>query len=76
MPGHVKFLIRHCLIGFAIGLLMAGFLVSRDVGHIGTLIAGSNQRWLAFGLLAFLFGSTFGSLQMGFAIMLLPDRDE
>src|SRR5271167_3466730 len=76
MPGHVKFLIRHALIGFSIGLFTVALIVSQDLGHIGTLIKSSNDRWLALGLLCFLFGLTFGSLQMGFAIMLLPEEDD
>ena len=79
LPDHVRFLLRHALIGFAIGLAAVVFIVWQDVGRVGTLIASSSQRWLALGLLCFMFGLTFGSVQMGFAIMLLPgpaDEDD
>lgn len=76
MPAHVKFLARHALIGFSIGLLAAGAIVWLDLFNVGTLIRTSNQRWMAYGMLSFMFGLTFGSLQMGFAIMLLPYADE
>jgi hypothetical protein len=76
MPAHVKFLLRHALIGFAIGLVAAMLLVHQDLFQIGTLIGASSDRWLALGLLGFMFGLTFGSVQMGFAIMLLAETDD
>jgi hypothetical protein len=76
MPAHVKFLLRHALIGFAIGLVAAMLLVHQDLFQIGTLIGASSDRWLALGLLSFMFGLTFGSVQMGFAIMLLAESDD
>jgi hypothetical protein len=76
MPAHVKFLIRHALIGFSMGLGAVALIVSQDLFRIGTLIGASSDRWLALGLLGFMFGLTFGSAQMGFAIMLLADRDD
>ena len=76
MPAHVKFLIRHAVIGFSIGLAAVMVMVSEDLFHIGTLIQTSSDRWLALGLLAFMFGLTFGSVQMGFAIMLLTETDD
>ena len=76
VPDHVKFLIRHALIGFAIGVGAVVLIVAGDVGRLGSLIAASSQRWLALGLLGFLFGLTFGSVQMGFAIMLMPYNEE
>lgn len=76
MPAHVKFLIRHALIGFSIGLVAVALIVSQDLFRIGTLIGASSDRWLALGMLGFMFGLTFGSVQMGFAIMLLADTDD
>jgi hypothetical protein len=76
LPAHVKFLLRHAMIGFSIGLALVVLIIWQDVGRVGTLLATSSQRWLVLGLLGFLFGLTFGSVQMGFAIMLLPEADE
>ena len=75
MPDLVKFLVRHALIGFAIGLASVIVIVFEDLWRIGTLIENSSQRWLAFGLLSFMFGLTFASVQMAMAIMLLPTDD-
>ncbi|WP_374310523.1 hypothetical protein [Methylocella sp.] len=75
MPEPVKFLLRHALIGIAIGLFVVLIIVVEDVAHLYTLIASSADRWLWLFLLAASFGLTFGSLQMGMAVMLMP-RDE
>jgi hypothetical protein len=75
MPHLVKFLALHAVIGFAIGLAAVVLIVYEDIGRIGTLIETSSQRWLALGLLSFVFGLTFASVQMGFAIMLMPSDD-
>ncbi len=75
MPHLVKFLALHAVIGFAIGLAAVVVIVYQDIGHIGTLIGTSSQRWLALALLSLGFGLTFGSVQMGFAIMLMPSDD-
>ena len=75
LANHVRFLLWHALIGFALGLAAVLALVTQDVGRLGTLIASSGQSWFPFTLLALLFGLTFGSVQMGFAIMLLGDDD-
>jgi hypothetical protein len=76
LPDHVKFLFRHALIGFSIGLAATFMIVWQDVAHIGTLLATSSQRWLALGLLGFMLGLTFGSVQMAFAIMLLGSDED
>ena len=75
MPHLVKFLTLHAVIGFAIGLAAVVLIVYLDIGHIGALIEKSSQRWLALALLSLGFGLTFGSVQMGFAIMLMPSDD-
>lgn len=76
MPAHVTFLFRHALIGIAIGLFVVLLIVTQDVAHIGTLMAKSSQKWLWLLILCSSFGFTFGSLQMAFAIMLMPQDEE
>ncbi|WP_146030181.1 hypothetical protein [Methylocella silvestris] len=75
MPEHIKFLLRHALIGVAIGLCAVLAIVTFDIAHIGTLIGRSNQKWLWLVLLGASFSFSFGGLQMAFAIMLMP-QDE
>ena len=75
MPGLVVFLIRHALLGFAIGIVFTGALLAFDIASLRTLMLGSPAGWLAAGLLAFFVGSTFAAAQMGMAVM-LSGRDE
>ncbi len=75
MPAQVEFLIRHVLVGFAIGLAAVVWIVWQDVGRIGTLIETSSERWLALGSFSLMFGSTFGAVQVAFAIMLASADD-
>ncbi|MEO1019949.1 MAG: hypothetical protein AAFY56_20005 [Pseudomonadota bacterium] len=72
MPDHVKFLIRHVAIGQIIAILSVGAIIMTDFANLGTLMANSDIGLLAVALLTFMLGLTFGSAQMGIAIMLLP----
>lgn len=69
MPPLIQFLLRHALIGFGIAAIFVGGLMWSDMGGIGTLIANSEAGWLALFMLTFFLGLTFGSAQMGFAVM-------
>ncbi len=76
MPFLVKFLLRHALIGVAVATVFVGALTALDVGGLGTLLANSPDGWLALGVLTYALGLTFGSVQMGFAVMLMSGRDD
>ena len=67
----VGFLVRHALLGIAVGWGIALAFLWLDVGLLGTLIAEAEQPWLPLLLLFFGLGVTFGSVAMGSAIMLL-----
>lgn len=75
-PRLITFLLRHALIGFAIGIAFVLCLLHLDVGELGTLIGAEPSGLVAASALAFVMGITFGSVQMGFAVMLLPDTEE
>ena len=70
MPELIKIILRNAAIGFAIAALFVALLISLDVGGLGSLIANSDVGIGAALLLFFLLGLTFGSAQIGFAIML------
>jgi hypothetical protein len=55
--------------GAAVALLMVGAILLLDIGHLGTLIAGSDQPVLPVALLTAGFVVTFSSVAMGSAIM-------
>ncbi len=76
MPWLVKFLLRHALVGIVIAAAFVGILCWLDVAHLGTLLRTHDDGLLAVILLTFGLGVTFGSVQMGFAVMLMSKDDE
>ncbi|MEP9354183.1 hypothetical protein ABLE93_11365 [Xanthobacter sp. KR7-65] len=76
MPFLVRFLLRHAVIGVGLAGLFVALMVAFDVARLGTLFAGSPDGYLALAVLTLALGVTFGSVQMGFAVMLMSDRAE
>ncbi|WP_210255156.1 hypothetical protein [Ancylobacter pratisalsi] len=74
MPHLVRFLIRHAAIGIAVAGLFVGALLAFDVAHLGTLVRESPSGLIAVSALTVALGITFGSVQMGFAVMLLGEE--
>ena len=69
MPYLVRFLLGHAAIGIAVAVVTVAGIVVFDIAGLGTLAAGSEDGLLALFLLTFFLGLTFGSAQMGFAVM-------
>lgn len=76
MTDLLRFLLRHAVLGMAIGIAFTAALLVFDIGHLRTLTAGDPAGTGVRLLLAFFIGSTFASLQMGIAVMLAPPRGE
>lgn len=76
MPVLVRFLVRHALIGIGLAVVFVGTLTAFDVFHLRSLFLGSADGILALVVLTLGVGVTFGSVQMGFAVMLMDDDDE
>ncbi|MFG1477347.1 hypothetical protein V5F53_01625 [Xanthobacter sp. V4C-4] len=76
MPFLVRFLVVHAAVGVSLAVLFVGALVAFDVASLGTLLRTSQDGALALVLLTFGLGVTFGSVQMGFAVMLMSDGEE
>lgn len=76
MPHLVRFLLRHALVGLVLAVLFVGALLAFDIARLGSLIAASPTGMIAVLVLTVSVGITFASVQMGFAIMLLADREE
>lgn len=70
------FMARHAGIGFAISALFVAVVTWANVGQLGTLFAESSVGWFAAALLFFFCGLTFGSVQIGIAIMMQARNDE
>jgi len=75
MPHLIRFLICHALIGMALAVGFVGALVVLDIAGLGRLMWNSPSGAIAAAVLTLALGITFGSAQIGFAVMLLP-RDE
>lgn len=73
MPFLIRFLARHAIIGFGLAIVFVGALTAFDIFHLGGLLRGSEDGLLALAVLTFALGITFGSVQMGFAVMLMDD---
>jgi hypothetical protein len=76
MPVLVRFLLRHALIGVGVAAVFVGALAAFDVFHLRALMSGSPDGLLALVVLTGALGITFGSVQMGFAVMLMGDDDD
>lgn len=77
LPKLVRFLVHHALVGFGLAVGFVALLLLNDVGQLASLVARDPQTgYLAVGLLTFFTGLTFGSAQMGFAVMLMVFDDD
>ena len=72
MTDLLRFLIRHAVLGMAIGIAFTAILLVFDIGHLRSLTAADPAGPGIRLLLAFFIGSTFASLQMGIAVMIAP----
>jgi hypothetical protein len=75
MPYLVRFLLRHALIGVVLAVAFVGVLLALDIAGLGTLMWQSPSGPVAAFALTVALSVTFGSAQMGFAVMLLPEDD-
>lgn len=76
LPQLVGFLARHAAIGFLLGAAAAGAVIGSNLGGITDLMRQAGLGAVPSLMLTAAFGLTFASLQMGFAVMLLPRSDE
>jgi hypothetical protein len=74
MPDLIRFLIRHGLIGFAIGVAFTALILVADIASLRSLTEGTAEGIGVRLLLAFFISSTFASAQMGVAVMWPPSR--
>lgn len=75
MPELVQFLIRNAVIGIVIAIVAMIVALTLDLGGLRSLAMGSDVGFLAIGALTWALSLTFASAQMGFAIMLLKEKD-
>jgi len=76
LPVAVRFMLLHGAIGFAIATLFMALLLGTDAGGLATLMRGAESWPLPALLLWFFSGLTFGSVQIGAAVMLLGTEEQ
>lgn len=74
VPHLVTFLFRHAAIGTLAAVGFVALLYLTDTGKIATLVNASSVGWLALAVMTVFFAITFGSVQMGIALMLESNR--
>lgn len=75
LPVAVRFMILHGLIGFGLAAVFVAAILWADPGGVGTLIL-RHGGLPVIALLWFFTGLTFGSVQIGTAVMLQDGRDD
>ncbi len=71
MPPLVRFMIRHALIGAALGAAVGFGLLLADVWGLATLARQASFGFAAWLLLPWGFAITFGGVQIAIAVMLI-----
>lgn len=75
IPVAVRFMVLHGLVGFGLAAIFMGALLWADPGGVGRLILREGGLPV-IALLWFFTGLTFGSVQIGAAVMLQDGRDD
>jgi hypothetical protein len=75
MPPAVRFMVLHGLVGFGLAALFVGAVLWSDPGGVGALILREGGVPV-IALLWFFTGLTFGSVQIGAAVMLQDGRGD
>lgn len=75
IPVAVRFMVLHGLVGFAVSALFVAAVLWSDPGGVGTLILKHGGAPV-IAMLWFFTGLTFGSVQIGAAVMLRAGEDE
>lgn len=73
LPPHLRFLALHALVGFGLAGLFVGAVLWSDAFGLGRLLLETSAHPMPVLLLWFFTGLTFGSVQMGAAVMFQSD---
>ncbi len=73
---YLRMLAGKALSGFAFSIFFVAMLLAFDIANLRTLIFASQDKWVALFILTFFLGLTFGSVQMGIAIMSKFGKDD
>jgi len=76
MPDHIKFILRHALFGFFIALGFVGMLLYGNVANLWHLVTHTAEGPIAVVMLVVFCTITFGSVQIGYKIMMLGEEND
>jgi hypothetical protein len=71
MPDHIRFLLKHAALGATAGVVFVGLLLAFDIAGLRHLVLNTSGGFIALAVMTVFFVITFGSVQMGRAIMSL-----
>ena len=75
LPVAVRFMLLHAAVGFGLAGAFVALLLGTDAGGLATLLRSAETHPLPALLLWFFCGLTFGSVQIGAAVMLMGSDD-
>lgn len=76
MPSHIRFLLKHALIGLVAAVSFVSLLLWFNVMNIWYLVTHTSEGPLALAVMTVFFVITFASVQMGVAVMALAERED
>lgn len=76
MPKHIRFLLKHAVFGAFAALCFVSLLLWFNVANLWYLVTHTDAGPLALGIMTVFFVITFGSVQMGLAVMGLADKSD
>lgn len=75
MPDHIRYLLKHAAIGTVVGLIFVALVLAFDIAGLRHLVANTQGGFVALTVMSVFFVITFGSVQMGIAVMRLGADD-
>lgn len=76
MPDHIKLILRHAALGGVIAAAFVGGVLALNVANLWHLVSQSADGPLALTVFFVLCWITFGSVQIGIAIMMMSGDDQ
>ncbi|MEM7722928.1 MAG: hypothetical protein AAF376_11175 [Pseudomonadota bacterium] len=76
MPDHIKFILRHAFFGFLIALGFVAMLLAGNVANLWHLVTHTAEGPIALVMLVVFCTITFGSVQIGYQIMMMGEEND
>lgn len=76
MPDHIKFILKHAVVGLGLGIAFVAMLLAFDVAGLWHLVTHTAEGPIAVVILTVLCTITFGSAQIGYKIMSMGEESD